>query len=77
MGAEAAAAVCEQFYAMLSHGAPARTQDERQEQLDAAAATLGEDRFEEASSELEQRFYALEDELRTRLLEYSRANGLL
>lgn len=69
VGAEAAAEVCERFYAMLPDGAPARTQDERQAQLDAVAATLGEERFEEVSIALEQRFYALEDDLRMRMIE--------
>jgi len=77
VGAAAAAEVCEQFYALLPGGAPARTQDERQAQLDSAAAKRGEDEFEEECQRLEQRFYALEDDLRKRLVGYLRANGVL
>ncbi len=76
VGAPAAAEVCERFYALLPGGAPARTQDERQAQLDSAAAARGEGRFEEDCKELEQRFYALEDDLRMRMVDYSRANDL-
>lgn len=76
VGATAAAEVCERFFAMLPGGAPARTQDERQEQLDSAAAARGEERFEEDCVDLERRFYALEDDLRVRMVEWSRAHDL-
>lgn len=76
VGAVAAAEVCERFYALLPGGAPARTRDERQAQLDSVAASVGEDRFEEVSVELEQRFYALEDDLRVRMVDHARANDL-
>lgn len=76
VGAGGVAEVCERFYALLPGGAPARTQDERQAQLDAVAASLGEEQFEQVSAELEQRFHALEDDLRVRMVDYSRANGL-
>jgi hypothetical protein len=72
LGAGAAANVCERFFALLPGGRPAPDQNGRQAQLEAAEAQHGEDEFEDACSELERDFYALEDDLRDRLFELIR-----
>lgn len=72
IGAEAAAGVCDRFFALLPGGRPEGDRTIRQWQLDAAAALLGEDAFEHACEALEQEFYAQEDELRDRLWESRR-----
>lgn len=77
VGAGPVAETCEQFYVMLPGGRPARTQDERQAQLDSAADIIGEVEFEERCGVLEQRFYALEEDLRSLVVAYVRANGLV
>ena len=41
IGAEQAAAICERFFAMLPGGKPLPSRDDRQVQLDGAAASLG------------------------------------
>ena len=57
------------FQAALSN------RDARQAQLDAAIAALGKEAFEDACVLLEKEFYALEDDLRDRLLAFSQGPG--
>lgn len=71
LGADEAAKVCERFFSYLPGGRPLRERGARQAQLDAAVAALGEDTFDEACLVLEKEFYALEDDLRNRLLAFS------
>lgn len=70
VGAEQAARVCEQLFALLPGGAPHVDREQRQVQLEAAEAALGPDEFERACGRHERAFYALEDELRDLLLRY-------
>ena len=73
VGAEQAARVCERFFCYLPGGRPLPEQNARQGQLDAAIAALGAGSFEDACLVLEKEFYALEDDLRDRLLAFSEA----
>ena len=66
VGADQAAKVCERFFSFLPGGRPLPEQDARQAQLDAAAAAVGEDAFEDSC-------LVLEDDLRDRLLAFSQA----
>ena len=73
VGAEQAARVCERFFAMLPGGKPIPDRNARQAQLEAAEAAVGENAFENVCQLLEKEFYALEDDLRDRLLAFSQA----
>jgi hypothetical protein len=73
VGADQAARVCERFFAMLPGGRPIPDRNARQSQLGAAEAAAGEEAFENACQLLEEEFYALEDDLRDRLLAFSQA----
>lgn len=77
VGATDMAAVCERFFALLPGGSATGDQDARQAQLDAAAETAGEIEFDTVCSELEQQFYALEDDLYERLHAYARKHGMV
>jgi hypothetical protein len=71
VGANASASICEEFFQMLPGEAPAATIEERQEQLDILSQRLGAKTFEQALAGLEKRFYAQDDELEERLLQYA------
>jgi len=76
VGAHATAEICREMYAMMPDGRPSTDRFTRQDQLELAHSTMGEE-FGERCTALDHRFYDTEDDLRTLMVAYVHANNLV